>query len=183
MGKNDEIDQYARILPSTVKVVRDAVDGRGPLAGILAGMQEMLSEYAVVLPCDSPFIKEEVVKYLFDEAQGADAAIPRWPNGYTEPLHAVYRVVPSALAAKEALKKDELRIIDMIKRLRRVIYISTDEIKKIDRDLITFFNINNQKDLRAARILRLKCNQILSSQIKKGNSRPKSVCLGALMDA
>jgi molybdopterin-guanine dinucleotide biosynthesis protein A len=158
IGKNDDPKLYTQILPSTVSVVKDTVDGKGPLAGILAGMQKMLSEYAVVLPCDSPFVKREVIEYLFSKTQGADAVIPRWPNGYTEPLHAVYRVLPSLSAVEEALGKGELQIVDMIKRLKKVIYVSVEEIRKIDRELVSFFNINSQEDLKAAEVLKAKAN-------------------------
>jgi len=156
IGKNDKIDNYITILPSKVTVLKDTVEGKGPLVGILTGMQRMRSEYSVVLPCDSPFIKREVLEHLFERAQGADAAIPRWPNGNIEPLHAVYRILPSIPAAETALREDELLIVDMIKRLGKVVYVSTDELKRFDQELITFFNINNQEDLKAAKRLKSK---------------------------
>jgi len=147
VGKNDDLDDYKSFLPSSVTILRDIVKGMGPLAGIITGMQNMRSDYAVVLPCDSPFIKREVLTYLFKMAQGADAAISRWPNGNIEPLHAVYRVSASIPAAKAALERRELLILDMIKRLERVVYVDTEEIRKIDAELVTFFNINTQEDL------------------------------------
>jgi len=150
VGKNDDLADYESFLPPSVTILRDIVKGMGPLAGILTGMQNMRSEYAVVLPCDSPFIKREVLMYLFKMAQGADAAIPRWPNGNIEPLHAVYRVSAAIPATKAALERRELFILDMIKRLDRVIYVDTEEIRKIDEELVTFFNINTQEDLIVA---------------------------------
>jgi molybdopterin-guanine dinucleotide biosynthesis protein A len=150
IGKNDETSTYAAVLPSAVTVLKDAVDGKGPLAGILPGMQSMRSEYAVVLPCDSPFVKIDVIQYLFNKAQMADAAIPCWPNGDIEPLHAVYKVTSAVPAAEAALQKEELLIIDMIKRLDKVVYASTDEIKNFDQKLVTFFNINTREDLKTA---------------------------------
>jgi len=147
IGKNDNLADYKSFLPSSVTILKDTVTGMGPLAGILTGMQKMRSEYAVILPCDSPFIKKEVLTYLFKMAQGADAAIPRWPNGNIEPLHAVYRVSATIPAAKAALERRELFILDMIKRLDRVVYVGTEEIRKIDEELMTFFNINTQEDL------------------------------------
>ena len=150
VGKNDNLADYESFLPPSINILRDTVTGMGPLAGILTGMQNMRSEYAVVLPCDSPFIKREVLTYLFKMAQGADAAIPRWPNGNIEPLHAVYRVSAAIPAAKAALERRELFILDMIKRLDRVIYVDTEEIRKIDEELVTFFNINTQEDLIVA---------------------------------
>jgi molybdopterin-guanine dinucleotide biosynthesis protein A len=154
IGKNEEVNRYARLLPSTVTISKDVVCGKGPLAGIFTGMQCMRSKYALVLPCDSPFIKGEVLKYLITRAQGADAAIPRWPNGYVEPLHAVYKVSSAVPAAEAALKKEELFIVDMIKRLNKVVYVSTHEIKKFDQELITFFNINSREDLKTAELLK-----------------------------
>lgn len=156
IGKNNEIDNYTTILPSKVTVLKDTVEGKGPLVGILTGMQKMRSEYTVILPCDSPFIQKEVIKCLFKKARGADAAIPRWPNGDIEPLHAVYRISPSIPAAETALRKDELLIVDMIKRLDKVVYVNTDELKEFDQKLISFFNINNQEDLRVAKKLKSK---------------------------
>lgn len=156
IGKNDESDKYASFLPSKVAILKDTVKRKGPLVGILTGMQKMRSEYTVILPCDSPFIKREVIGHLFKKAQGADAAIPRWPNGNIEPLHAVYKISPSISAAETALRKDELFIVDMIKRLNKVVYVNTDELKNFDQELITFFNINSQEDLKTAKILKSK---------------------------
>jgi molybdopterin-guanine dinucleotide biosynthesis protein A len=147
VGKNDDLADYKSFLPPSVTILRDTVTGMGPLVGILTGIQTMSSEYVVVLPCDSPFIKKEVLTYLFKMAQGADAAIPRWPNGNIEPLQAVYRVSATIPAAETALERRELFILDMIKRLDRVIYVGTEEIRKIDEELMTFFNINTQEDL------------------------------------
>ena len=156
IGKNDELDKYASFLPSKVTILKDTMEGKGPLVGIVTGMQKMRSEYTVILPCDSPFIKREVIEHLFKRAQGADAAIPQWPNGNIEPLHAVYKISTSIPAAETALRKDELLIVDMIKRLDKVVYMNTDELKKFDQELITFFNINNQEDLKTAKKLKSK---------------------------
>jgi molybdopterin-guanine dinucleotide biosynthesis protein A len=153
IGKNDRLDRYTALLPAAVTVVRDVVEGRGPLAGIYTGMQKMFSEFTTVLPCDSPFIKIEIFNYLFNKAKNVDAAIPRWPTGYIEPLHAVYRTSPAFSAAETALKNEELRILAMIKRLDKVVYVDVNEIRKFDYDLLTFFNINNQEDLKVAEMM------------------------------
>lgn len=159
VGKNDELEKYTAILPSPVTILKDSAEGKGPLMGILTGMQKMISEYAMVLPCDSPFIKKEVLEYLFNKAQGADAAIPRWPNRNIEPLHAIYRISSAITAAKAAIKADEFLVLDMIKRLKKVVYLNTSNLRKFDQDLVTFFNINRQEDL-------IKATDILNSRGK-----------------
>lgn len=87
---------------------------------------------------------------LFEKAVGSDAAIPRWPNGDLEPLQSVYKVGKALPAAKLALGQGAFRMVDMIKQLRRVTYVPVREIKRLDGDLVTFFNVNTEGDLVAA---------------------------------
>ena len=101
IGKHYQTCKYAKILPPSIKILKDVINDHGPLAGISIGLKNLRSKYTSVLPCDLPFINSEVLEYLFRRAEGFDAAIPKWPNGNTEPLHAVY-CVPSSLAAAEA---------------------------------------------------------------------------------
>ena len=150
VGKNDDLKKYYSLLPLTVTLLKDDVEGIGPLAGMLIGMRSMQSKYALVLPCDSPFVNGEVLKYLFNKTQGADAAIPQWPNGQIEPLHAVYKVSSAIPALETTLRRGERFIIDMIKRLDDVLYVSTEKIRELDQELITFFNINFLEDFKTA---------------------------------
>jgi molybdopterin-guanine dinucleotide biosynthesis protein A len=104
----------------------------------------------MVLSCDTPFVKDDVLKLLFKRAVHSDAAIPKWANGDIEPLQSVYKVKSVIPAARLALHRQEFRIVDMIKRLDRVTYVPVRDIKRMDSDLITFFNVNTQSDLRRA---------------------------------
>ncbi len=150
IGRNDNLINYSEIIPSNVLLVKDETDNIGPLSGILTGMQNVNSDYALVLPCDSPFIKKKVLKYLFRVSNGFDASIPRWPNGYMEPLHAVYQVTKTIEATRLAIKNKEFFLRSMINRLKKVNYIDIKRIKKIDPNLFTFFNINSQVDFDEA---------------------------------
>lgn len=151
IGKDDDCTKFSEILPPSIKVLRDARENRSPIFGIMTGIQAIKSEYAVVLSGDAPFIRKEVLEYLFCKANRADAAVPRWPKGWIEPLQAVYRVKPMVHAIRETLKAGELRPFDAIKRLENVIYVPIREIRKIDRELLTFTNINTLEDLKMVR--------------------------------
>jgi molybdopterin-guanine dinucleotide biosynthesis protein A len=154
-GKNYDISQYSSILPKTATIVKDAFDGEGPLVGIISGMKKMRSKYVAIVPCDSPFIKNEVYKLLFEKVHGSDAAIPMWPNGYIEPLHSVYMTNSAVSAGEETLDHGELSIRDMIKRLQQVVTVPIREIKGFDPQLLTFFNVNTLKDFETAeRVMR-----------------------------
>jgi molybdopterin-guanine dinucleotide biosynthesis protein A len=153
IGTESSIYAYKKLLPASAHVVKDRFRVKTPLVGILTGFQEMQSEYSVVLSCDTPFVKGDVLRLLFRKAARSDAAIPKWPNGDIEPLQAVYKVRSAIPAAKLALSRHEFRNVDMIKRLGRVTYVPVREINRIDRGLITFFNVNRPSDLRRAEAL------------------------------
>ena len=153
----DRIKRFEGLLPKEVKIVMDIKSGGGPLIGVYSGLKHLRSEYALVLPCDSPFISEGVLKYLIAKAEGADAVIPSWPSGYMEPLHSIYKVSAAIKASESAMEEGAFRIYNMIERLEKAIYIPVEELKRFDLDLLTFFNINSTEDLKNAEtILKLK---------------------------
>jgi molybdopterin-guanine dinucleotide biosynthesis protein A len=156
VGRESDAATYRKLMPKSVRVVKDRIHLKSPLVGVVAGFHFMKSEYSYVLSCDTPFIKSGVLKLLYRKADRSDAVIPKWPNGDIEPLQAVYKTRPAAAAARSALDKDEFRIVDMIKRLKKVTYVSVNEVKQIDTELITFFNINTRSDLRRASAIYLK---------------------------
>ena len=153
IGRESRIDVYEKLLPSSAHIVRDRLRVKSPLVGILTGFQTMKSEYSIVLSCDTPFVKDSVLSFLFRRAVHSDAAIPKWPNGDIEPLQSVYRVKSVIPAAKLSLSRNEFRNADMIKRLSRVNYVPVQEIRHVDAGLTTFFNVNRRSDLRRAKAL------------------------------
>ncbi len=135
----------------------DLREGVGPMMGILSGMKKLSTDYSVVLPCDSPFISVPLMRALIEKAENYDAVIPIWPNGNVEPLHSVYRLSSSIPAIESAFEVDERSVLDMIKRLDKVRYVSIDELRRFDKELLTFFNINFPNDLETAKeILSMK---------------------------
>lgn len=150
VNKGEDIGGFRDRLPGRVEVVRDITTGKGPLVGIYSGLSHLRSEYSAVLPCDSPFIKVDLIRYLIGRAEGLDAAVPIWPNGYIEPLHSVYRVKAALRAAEEAIEGGRLRVHNMVEGLERVAYVTVEELKRFDPRLLTFFNINSPIDLRVA---------------------------------
>jgi len=151
LGRGEPRTEYCSVLPACVRLVNDDIEGKNPLVGMLAGLGAIESDYAAILPCDAPFVSSEVIELLFRRALGADAAIPRWNWQRIEPLQAVYCRTPTLRAALETLPPSDLSILDMIIKLRRVVYVSVeDEIANIDPELITFFNINTREELATA---------------------------------
>lgn len=155
ISPRDNADPFSRLLSSDVKVVIDNGTVHSPLVGTLAGLERASGEYSLLLPCDTPFLSDKVLSLLFDLCNSVDLAIPRWPNGYVEPLQAVYRTKPAARAANMALSKGAEDMRSMISLLGRVRYVSTIALEELDPGLNTFFNVNTRSNLR-------KAEQILS---------------------
>jgi len=151
IGHGEPRAEYQAILPSHVRVINDELEGKNPLVGIVTGFKAAKSNYAAVLACDIPFVRDAVIEHLFRRASGSDAAIPRWNTGRIEPLQAVYRRLPTLRAAQEALAKKGSSQKEMISKLARVVYVSVeDELRSIDPTLHSFFNVNTRKDMTIA---------------------------------
>ncbi len=64
INANRNLDRYARL---GYDVVRDGLDGYlGPLAGMLRALEVARTRYVVTVPCDSPFLPDDLVPRLLD---------------------------------------------------------------------------------------------------------------------
>jgi len=123
----------------------------GPLAGLVSGLDAVCGKKVAVVGCDMPFASRTLFRLLFELCVRQDAVIPRWPNGYIEPLHSVYDSANCLMAAKKALKSGHRDIRSMISHLEHTLFVSTETIREIDPDLSMFMNINTRIDLQKAR--------------------------------
>ena len=129
-------------------VVDEESEVRCPLIGAKTAFENSESEYTFLLPCDNPLINGSVLQLLISMSENYDAVVPRWPNGYIEPLHSIYKTDKALVAAESSLASQRFDMRGMLEKLRKVLYISTLVIKNIDPDLYTFFNVNSVSDLR-----------------------------------
>ncbi len=139
--------ELLRALLPDYRFAYDEHKNMGPIAGILSGLEECEDEYCFIAACDMPFINGKVIELLFRKCGGYEAAIPRWEDGFLEPLHAVYRCKPMIREAKSAIEKGETIILAPIFKLN-VNYVGIDEIRKYDPHLKTFRNVNTHEDIQ-----------------------------------
>ena len=88
-----------------------------------------------------------------DLAATHDAVMP-YVQGFPQPMHAVYRVAPCREAVRNLLADESggrrmISFLDDVNTLR----VPEDEIRKIDPEIRSFFNVNTPYDLEAARHL------------------------------
>lgn len=127
--------------------VCDTYHCKGPLAGMLQGMQATSGEYVFVVACDMPFLQPDVIDLLFKEAAGHDAAVPIWDDGRKEPLHAVYNREQLIPAMELSILKGDYHVMAAVSQLHDVRFVSMDQIQLVDRELVSFANINTPADL------------------------------------
>ena len=143
INANRNPDRYAAF---GVPVVADAIpDFAGPLAGMLAGLDQCQTAWMVTAPCDSPFLPADLVARLTQaiEAQGADLAVPVTVDADgRQRLQPVFCLMPATAAASLRAYVDagNRKIESWVtsQRLAQVVF----------EDAQAFANINTLDELR-----------------------------------
>ena len=127
------------------------LDVRTPMLGIYSGFKELNNlgfEKGFLLSGDMPLIKPEVIELLIKEVEGYDCCIPRWNNGFLEPLFAIYPVEKTYELAKKTIQEKNYALNSIIDKTWNINYISVEEsIKPLDQNLIGLINVNGPIDL------------------------------------
>ncbi len=152
---NDLFDEIIFITNSPLQylewnviIASDIFPVRSSLTGIHTGLFYATHPFAFFAACDTPFLKKELIQTLLDNIESCfDVIVPETSAGF-EPLCAVYS--KRALATVEnRLMRQEFKIRKIFQSLR-VKKIPEDILRKVDPELISFFNINTPEDLEKA---------------------------------
>lgn len=131
------------------KIVTDIFPVKSSLAGIHAGLFYSSNDNIFVSACDTPYLNVNLVKKILDSIeQSKTVVVPEVELGL-EPLCAVYskRCIPHI---EESIKKGKMSIRSFFTK-NRTKKISEPVLRKFDKDLISFFNINTEDDLKEAK--------------------------------
>ncbi|MHA1460518.1 MAG: molybdenum cofactor guanylyltransferase [Promethearchaeota archaeon] len=124
---------------------------RTPMLGIYSGFKELERlgfEKGFLLSGDMPLIKPKVIELMIDKVKGYDCSIPRWNNGYLEPLFAIYPVNSTFNLVKKTIQERNYALNSIIDESLRINYISVEEsIKPLDQNLVSLINVNGPIDL------------------------------------
>ena len=186
LNNQERINSYNELLNAYVPVkieenftyslefIEDEVKDKGPVAGIMTGLKNIKTDYALVLPCDSPFISEDNIKTMFDlleSSENTDAVIPyhtkankdRLKNNRefnfksssemsrnmkienSEPLHSIYKKDNLDIISK-LLEDDNLYVKSFIKNLKCVNFVEVDNEVLFEDD---FKNFNRKEDIES----------------------------------
>ena len=132
-----------------LRIVTDIYPGKGTLGGVYTGLVESDTLYNLVIACDMPFLNRDLLRYMVQLTANFDLVLPRVGDNMIEPLHAIYS--KNCLGAmKNLLEHGKMRFTDLL-TLVRVRYVDAEEINRFDPEHLSFFNINTEADLKAAR--------------------------------
>lgn len=136
-------------IPEDVEVVFDERPERGPLEGLLAGLQAVPSDTvaAYITSCDVPLLLPAFVQRMFDYLGDYDLVAPREGEQF-HPLAGVYRP-QVAIHAKKLLSNNRLRLRHLFEELdsRR---IDVNELRDCDPQLLSLMNLNHLEDYQQA---------------------------------
>jgi molybdenum cofactor guanylyltransferase len=141
ISANRNLEEYRRL---GFPVVADPLDDfQGPLAGFLAGLEQMQTEYLLTLPCDGPFVAANLAQRLAAGLTAVDAEIAVAHDGQRlQPVYALlHRGVVSDL--RQALEQGERKIDRWYPRNRWVTVDFSDVPAQ-------FSNINTPEDYASA---------------------------------
>ena len=134
-----------------VSVVRDEFEDAGPLGGLHALLKWMPGEWVLVVSCDQPFVRVNLLHGIMSQSEcTADAVVARTPERL-QPMPGLYR--KSCLPVVDgALRRGEHGMRDVLNGLPRY-ELAGEDLDCLDLEHSSFVNVNTPKDLLRARRL------------------------------
>ncbi len=139
-----------------LRVIPDQISGFGPLAGILAALEETSRPWNLVAACDMPNLTPDFLRFLLRRAveEQAEILAPTDANGRPEPLCAVY-ASSCREAIRRAVEADRHKITDAFEGLR-VIELAPADYQQYEQQCEhgggLFANLNTEQDLARAKL-------------------------------
>jgi len=127
-------------------MVEDIIKGLGPIGGIHTGLETISDQAGFFVACDMPYLNETLLRHMVNLREDFDAVIPR-VGWMLEPLHALYSK-QCLTAIKESFDSKEYQIMRFFQKIRAR-YVDEEELRSIDPELKSFFNVNKPEDVAA----------------------------------
>jgi molybdopterin-guanine dinucleotide biosynthesis protein A len=130
------------------RVLVDAEAHAGVLPALEHGLSQASGEVCLIVAGDMPFVSGRAFAYLLELLDNLDVVVPR-VQGILQPMHAVIRREPVLQAIRAALSSGESRLFRVLETLERR-EVPEAELRRVDPDLRSLFNVNTPEDLEAA---------------------------------
>ncbi len=138
-----------------MRLIPDRIPGKlGPLAGVLAALQDAQSRYretshVATIPIDTPFFPPDLVTHLAHVIHGPDEIAIAASLGQDHPVFGLWPVSAAADLERWIVSDDKRRVRDFLAR-HKVRQVEFPAIETAIGPLDPFFNINTPADLAEA---------------------------------
>lgn len=142
-------DQPLPSLPTGIEIARDAREGRGPLQGLLAGLEVLRgrTEAVYVSSCDVPLLRPAFVRRMLSLLGDHIICVPEI-GGHRHPLAAVYRLEVAAITAR-LLAADRLRFSALFEETATRL-VGAEELADADPEFESLRNLNTLDEYEIA---------------------------------
>lgn len=131
-------------LPLPYKVFPDVIHKNSPMVGIYSCLLQSKTPYNVVLSCDMPFLKVELISCLTARIERNKIIVPVHHDDLMEPLCAIYPT-HSAKPLLESIQKKQYTLHDFILSQPHYLVVISEKMKFWSESL--FANINTPGDV------------------------------------
>lgn len=148
ISKNKEYEAFG------FPVFADIIANKGPLGGIYTGLSKSPSEVNIFVSCDTPFLTEDLFKWLLEKSADNQITIPS-KEGKRNPVIGIYKkgILPEL---KVLLEKDKLKMMDAVSQLEGNVFELPKQIEDSHSGASIFYNVNTKEDFENAVTIKKK---------------------------
>lgn len=153
-GKSWELKIPLKILFDTSEDFKRNTNNssRAAIFGFRSVFKAVSKGIVQVLPCDTPYFNAEIMDILMAKChkynQNWEAIVPRWKNGFIEPLNSIYRAEIFYDIVEQNLLRNDLKLRSLFNENSKVQYFDVEKnLKDIDSTYRWFKNYNTIEDM------------------------------------
>jgi molybdopterin-guanine dinucleotide biosynthesis protein A len=129
-------------IPVDLPAHNDQITGGGPKSGIHGALMHARHPRVFIVGSDMPNVDPRL-PYILAQAREADAVVPRWDNGWIEPLCAMYSRTALPVIVSQ-LDEGRYKLSHLHDELESVTYVDVEPLMEEDElDPDCFVNINS----------------------------------------
>lgn len=128
------------------------INSRASIYGFRSVFKAVSAGFVQILPCDTPYFNAEIMDLLMAKClkQNHDweAIVPRWKNGFIEPLNSIYRTKKFNDVIEQNLLRNDLKLRSLFNGNSKIQYFDIESnLKDIDPSYKWFKNYNTREDM------------------------------------
>lgn len=139
--------EYAKIVP---EVLLDPTPGSNMVTQFLTALKLIPSKKLFLVAANMPLVNAKCVEKILAQCEKG-TVVPRFANGKTEPMHALYNTTSALRALQGCVDDEKLNLEEMLARMTDVYYLPVGELMEDDPQLETFFKVGDTVSFEKAK--------------------------------